>query len=112
MKKKHLYLLIALALVIIIPIIAQFKIKNISYSSWIDMFNGMLIYGMLAISLNLLIGNSGQISIGHAAFYAIGAYSSAIFMMHLSFPFFIAILSAAMLTGVVGFIIGNAGIKA
>jgi branched-chain amino acid transport system permease protein len=106
MKKKHLYLLIALALVLLMPIIAQFKIKNISYASWIDMFNGMLIYGMLAISLNLLIGNSGQISIGHAAFYAIGAYASAIFMMHLSFPFFVAILSAALLTGIAGFLIG------
>lgn len=109
-KKKSIYLGIALILLIFIPLVAQFRLKIsgqfISFSSWIDLFNGILIYGLLAISLNLLIGNAGQISIGHAAFYAIGAYSSAIFMLELSFPFFVSILSAALLTGCVGFLIG------
>lgn len=109
-KKRMLYLGISLILLIFIPIIAQMRIKIggqvVSFSSWIDLFNGILIYGLLAISLNLLIGNAGQISIGHAAFYAIGAYSSAIFMLNMSFPFFVSLLAAALLTGVIGFIIG------
>lgn len=109
-KKKTLYLTIAFVLLILIPFIAQLRIKiggqYIKYSSWIDLFNGILLYSLLAISLNLLIGNAGQISIGHAGFYAIGAYSSAIFMLELSIPFFISIILAALLTGTIGFLIG------
>jgi branched-chain amino acid transport system permease protein len=109
-KKRMIYLSVAFLLLIFIPFVAQLRMRIggqfIKYSSWIDLFNGILIFSLLAISLNLLIGNAGQISIGHAGFYAIGAYSSAIFMLELSFPFFISILSAALLTGTIGFLVG------
>ncbi len=109
-KKKLLYFGISILLLVFIPFFSQLNLKIggkiKSYASWIDLFNGILLYGLLAISLNLLIGNAGQISIGHAAFYAIGAYASGLFMLNLSFPFFIALLCAAFLTGILGFLIG------
>ena len=45
------------------------------------------IYFIAIIGLNVLTGYNGQISLGHGAFYAIGAYSAAILMDHFSWPY-------------------------
>jgi hypothetical protein len=64
-------------------------------------------FGIVSSSwLNLLTGYSGQISLGHGAFVAVGAYLAAIFMNELSMPVFLAVLCAGLATGVVGFLIG------
>jgi len=55
------------------------------------------IYVILALSLNLLVGYTGLVSLCHAAFYGIGAYVTTLLMMNLHVPFFIA-----MLIGVIG----------
>jgi branched-chain amino acid transport system ATP-binding protein/branched-chain amino acid transport system permease protein len=44
---------------------------------WWDILNLVLIFSIFAISLNLLVGYSGQVSIAHAAFGAIGGYTAA-----------------------------------
>ena len=64
------------------------------------------IFFILAQGLNILFGYAGQISIGHAAFYAIGAYTSAILAGTLSFPFWAAMLVAILFTGFIGFLLG------
>ena len=56
--------------------------------------------------LNLLVGYTGQISLGHAAFMAIGAYGSAILARELGFSFWTALPASALLTGVVGLLFG------
>ncbi len=45
---------------------------------WVDVLNSVGIYAILALSLNLIVGHSGLFNLGHAAFYAIGAYTAAI----------------------------------
>ena len=45
------------------------------------------IYIILTISINLIIGYAGQVSLGHAAFYGIGAYASALVALNWHFPF-------------------------
>ncbi|MEI2765795.1 MAG: hypothetical protein V9F82_08940 [Dermatophilaceae bacterium] len=45
-----------------------------------------LIYGLAAIGLSLLMGLAGQVSLGHAAFFAVGAYTQAIFLTKTSVP--------------------------
>ena len=47
----------------------------------------VMIYAMVALSLNILIGMGGQISIGHAGFWALGAYASALSVIKLGMPF-------------------------
>src|SRR6202140_1962238 len=42
----------------------------------------LLIYGLAVLALNILTGGSGQFSLGQSAFYAVGAYTSAILMEH------------------------------
>jgi ABC-type branched-subunit amino acid transport system ATPase component/ABC-type branched-subunit amino acid transport system permease subunit len=60
---------------------------------------------LLAQSINLLSGFAGQISLGHAAFYAIGAYTSAILMTNFGFSLVVTILLAALINGLVGYLL-------
>jgi hypothetical protein len=55
------------------------------------------IYVILTVSINLIIGYAGQVSLGHAAFYGIGAYVSALVSLHWHFPFPAAALAALRL---------------
>ncbi|WP_409272634.1 branched-chain amino acid ABC transporter permease [Neobacillus sp. SCS-31] len=61
---------------------------------------------MLAASLHLIIGITGQFSIGHAGFLAVGAYSSAIMTMMFELPFAVAIVVGGLAAAVAGLIIG------
>ena len=64
------------------------------------------IYIILAISLNIITGYAGQISLGHAAFFGIGAYASGMLATRLGAPFWICLPFAVVVTGVVGAILG------
>jgi branched-chain amino acid transport system permease protein len=65
------------------------------------------IYIILALSLNLLNGYVGLLSIGHAAFYAIGAYASAKLTLAAGFPFPAAMLGAGIVAGIFGYLIAK-----
>ncbi len=64
------------------------------------------IYVILAISLNIITGYAGQISLGHAAFFGIGAYASGMLATRLGAPFFACLPFAVVVTGAVGAILG------
>ena len=61
---------------------------------------------ILAVSLNLITGFTGQFSLGHAAFMAIGAYTSAIMTAKLGLPFIVAIVLAGLAASIAGVLIG------
>ncbi len=61
-----------------------------------------LIYAVLALGLQLLVGSAGQLSIGHAAFYGTGAYTSAILAMKLGVPVEAAFLAAGVVAALLG----------
>lgn len=65
------------------------------------------IYIILALSLNLLNGYVGLLSIGHAAFYGIGAYASAKLVMEAGLPFPLAMLGAGTVAGIFGYLIAK-----
>jgi branched-chain amino acid transport system permease protein len=64
------------------------------------------IYIILSVSLNLIIGYAGQVSLGHAAFYGIGAYTSALVALNWHFPYPAAALSAMLMAGACGLALG------
>lgn len=64
------------------------------------------IYSILALGLNLVTGYAGQVSLGNAAYYAIGAYTSAILSTKLGVNFFVAIMFAGMVSALFGLLIG------
>jgi branched-chain amino acid transport system permease protein len=65
-----------------------------------------LIYSMLTISLNYLVSNTGILYVGHIAFYAIGAYSTAILISTFSFSPWIALIAGVVISVILAFFIG------
>jgi branched-chain amino acid transport system permease protein len=61
--------------------------------------------------LTVLTGLSGQISLGHGAFMAIGAYTTALLIIHLNWPFILALLIAGVVTAAAGAIVGVAAAR-
>jgi branched-chain amino acid transport system permease protein len=66
----------------------------------------IVIYAILAHSLNIITGRAGQISLGHAAFFGIGAYTSALLYSEAGLPFWIDVPSGAIVAGIVGALLG------
>ncbi len=71
-----------------------------------DVATLILIYVMLGLGLNIVVGYAGLLDLGYAAFFAIGAYSSAILTVHHHMSYWLTIPVAACLTTVSGAIIG------
>jgi branched-chain amino acid transport system permease protein len=69
------------------------------------------IFGVLALSLNLLLGYTGQLSLGHAGFFGIGAYTSALLTLKLEWSFWPALAAAIALTAAAGWLIGRLSLK-
>ncbi|MCP4996469.1 MAG: branched-chain amino acid ABC transporter permease [Gammaproteobacteria bacterium] len=66
---------------------------------------------ILAVSLNLLMGYAGQISLGHAAFFGIGAYSSAILTTRYGWNPWPAMVAGALFTGLIAFVLSRPILK-
>jgi branched-chain amino acid transport system permease protein len=73
---------------------------------FITIFITIVIYAMLAHSLNIITGHAGQISLGHASFFGIGAYTSAMLYTEAGFPFWISVPVAAVVAAIVGALLG------
>jgi branched-chain amino acid transport system permease protein len=65
-----------------------------------------LILAIAIMGLNILVGFSGQLSLGHGAFMALGAYTSAILVHRYKMDYLLTIPIAGLLTGVIGFLFG------
>jgi branched-chain amino acid transport system permease protein len=65
----------------------------------------ILIYAILAVSLNLAVGYTGLLNLGHIAFYGIGAYTSALLTKNLDVPFLLALLTAGIVAAFFGFLL-------
>jgi branched-chain amino acid transport system permease protein len=73
---------------------------------YIYLLNIIMVHIILAVGLNILVGSTGQISLGHAGFFAIGAYATALLMAKLQVPFIFAIFIAGFIAAFFGFILG------
>ena len=106
--------LITYAMVVIVYIIVQLLVSGGAVSS---LMKGLLVplcvYSILAVSLNLTVGILGELSLGHAGFMCIGAFTSATFskltngvIQPAGVRFFLAILVGAVFAGIFGLLIG------
>lgn len=69
------------------------------------------IFSVLSVSLNLTMGYTGLFNLGHAAFFAIGAYVSALLALGLGMPFWVCIIAAALFAALFGFLLGFPTLK-
>lgn len=104
-RAKGFWLSISLSLIFfaIIQVLIGGGSLNPFYQNTL-MFIGINI--ILAASLHLIIGITGQFSIGHAGFLAVGAYASAVMTMKLNMPFTLALIVGGLTAALAGLIIG------
>lgn len=89
---------LAIAIVCALP----FLVKNYRVAQ----FSQLLIYAVAILGLAILTGYSGQISLGHGAFYAVGAYVVAILIDKTDMPYWATVPLAGLVCVVIGFLIG------
>ena len=104
MKKIILRTKIIIAIALILAILIPVMNRDNRY--YMDVFIMLGIYVILGASMNLLIGYSGQISLGTAGFYAIGAYASVLLVMKAKLPFLLALVCAVVICFLVGYVLG------
>lgn len=104
LKYKKFYMILFILLVVSIPML-NFS----SYIMRILILGG--IYIVLALSLNLLTGFTGQVSLGHAAFYGIGAYTSALLSLKFGYSFLITATCGGIMAAMFGVLLGSPTLK-
>ncbi|MCL5959065.1 MAG: branched-chain amino acid ABC transporter permease [Chloroflexi bacterium] len=104
-RSTTLYILqgVIVALIVVLPLLT-----DSNYLLAMATFMG--IYAMLAIGLNLVLGNAGQISLGQGAFFGIGAYTYAILTKD-HFPFWLAYLASPLLAAIAGLAVGYIALR-
>ena len=96
---------LALLLVPLLSVSGPLGLKLIS-DQYVGLIGRIAIFVIAVQGLNILVGYSGQMSLGHAAFMGVGAYGSAILARELGFSFWTALPASALLTGLIGLIFG------
>src|SRR5450631_4670382 len=95
--------LVMLALLILAPLF----VKNFI----IFQLTMLLIYALAVLALNILTGGSGQFSLGQSAFYAVGAYTSAILMEHAGMNYALTLPVAGVVCFAFGFAFGQPALR-
>ncbi len=99
-RSGHAGLPVLAAVLVILP----FLFPN---SFYFDVAINVGIAAIVCVGLNLLIGYAGQISLGHAGFFGIGAYTSAILTTDHGWPPVVALLAGMALTGTLAFVVAR-----
>ena len=68
------------------------------------MANAILVYSLVTVGFNVVIGNLGQLAFANTAFFGLGAYTTAILMVYAGMPYMLAVVAAAVVGGLGGFL--------
>jgi branched-chain amino acid transport system permease protein len=92
-------------------LILVFTVPLYLHSNWLNIFNLIGITIIAVTGLNILVGYCGQLSIGHAGFMAVGAYTTAILTATYHWPFLLGFLCAGLTAGLIGIIFGLPSVR-
>jgi branched-chain amino acid transport system permease protein len=92
-------------------LIVLFTIPLYFGNYWLGVFNLIGITLIAATGLNILVGYCGQLSIGHAGFIAVGAYTAAILTNRFELPFLVGLICAGTTSGFIGLIFGIPSVR-
>lgn len=96
-------------LIVFIALVFTFPLYLDNY--WLHIANLIGITIIAATGLNILVGCCGQLSIGHAGFIAVGAYTSAILTSRFGVPFPVALIASGVMAGLVGMVFGMPSLR-
>jgi len=80
-------------------------------ATYLNVVSRAAIYGIVAISLNVLVGYAGQVSLGHAAFLGLGAFSSGYALTEMGLPFPGALLTAVLVSMGIALVLGGVALR-
>ena len=86
--------------------VASASVALLLPSYWAFKLSSVLILALTVGGLQLPIGSSGQISLGHGAFFAVGAYTAGVLLAHQRLPFYVTVPAAMAICGLFGFLFG------
>ena len=90
----------------VVVLIAAFFVPAIGSRFYTFLANDVVIWALFATSLNVLVGYTGLVSFGHAAYFGIGAYTTGLLMKKLAVPFLVAFPAAGVLAGACALVFG------
>jgi len=91
-------LVVGLAFLAVVPLVLPgYRVFTLNY---------MAVFAIVGLGMHLLVGDTGQVSLGHAGFLAIGAYATVLGMTELGLPFFVAVPAAGVVSALFGFLLG------
>lgn len=97
-RPQLFFLIVIFALLAITPLLSSRYLVELGVQ--------IMIFSLFALSLNVLAGQVGSVSFGHAAFFAIGGYACAYFLTRLNWPLPVSMAAAVVVTAAVSFVIG------
>lgn len=103
-NKPFLYILVGFIFAVI-PLLTDME------RSTLTMWNMIVIYSIVAIGFNILLGYAGQISLGHAAFMGLGAYVSAYLTSNLELPFLLSLVLSGIIPMLIGLVLGLVALR-
>ena len=89
-----------------LALLALFLVPTLGSRFYTFLANDVVIWALFATSLNLLVGYTGLVSFGHAAYFGIGAYATGLLMKKLGVPFLIAFPAAGVVAGLCALVFG------
>ena len=97
-QKRQLWIMLAIGALLIFPFLSN--------RSAVDLATLTLIYIMLGLGLNVVVGLAGLLDLGYVGFYAVGAYTYALLNSYLGFSFWEALPIAGLMTALFGYLLG------
>ncbi len=104
LNRKKILFLICLVIILALPLLGLSR-----FYMRLAVFGG--IYTLLATSLNFVSGVAGQVSLGHAAFFGIGAYTSALLSLKADLNFVLCLIIAGLFAGLIGYLVAVPSMK-
>jgi branched-chain amino acid transport system permease protein len=99
LSNKGLLNLLLIMIAFVLPLVVKDKY-------WMHIFILMCIWSISALSLNLIMGYTGQANLAMGGFFGIGSYTTALLMLKMGVNFWPALLAGALLASIIGFLIG------
>lgn len=102
-KLKILVALLGLGMLLVLPFATSGYV--------IFVINLLMVYLVLALGMHVVIGEAGQFSFAHTAFYGVGIYTAGILNNAFQLPFVLTILLGGLLAGIIGIIVGGLALR-
>ncbi|WP_141654132.1 branched-chain amino acid ABC transporter permease, partial [Haloparvum sedimenti] len=91
--------------------VAPFVFLLTGNTYYITLLNQMFIFAIFALSLDIVMGYTGLVPLGHTMFYGVGAYAAALVMIHLTSSFLVALAVAILVCALIAWVVGSLSIR-